>query len=169
QANNKGVRRFASTDKPQPVKEEELDIPTYWIRPTPILSAEAGAHRFVWDLHYPPPEGSRQGTRRSYPISAIYRDTPSEPRGPWAMPGEYQVKLAINSQSYTQPLTIKMDPRVKMSAEELQKQFGLSMQCYEGLHQGQTALEQIKKYRAQLKELGKKGDATPEPSGLGDE
>ena len=68
---------------------------------------------------------------------------------------------------------IKMDPRVKASAEDVQKQFGLSMQCYEGLHQAQKALEQIKKYRAQLKGLGKKGATTPEAkspsSGLGDE
>jgi photosystem II stability/assembly factor-like uncharacterized protein len=151
-AKNSVVRKFASTDKPEPVKEEELDIPTYWIRPTPILSSEAGAHRFVWDLHYPPPEGSR----RSYPISAIYRDTPAEPRGPWAMLGEYQVKLSVDGQSYTQPLSIKMDPRVKTSAEDLQKQFGLSMQCYEGIGQTQNALEQIKKCRAQLKELSKR-------------
>src|SRR5262249_5101790 len=56
----------------------------------------------------------------------------------------------------TQPLTIKMDPRVKTSAEGLQKQFGLSMQCYEGIGQTQNALEQIKKCRAQLKELSKR-------------
>jgi photosystem II stability/assembly factor-like uncharacterized protein len=148
-AKNNPVRRFASTDKPEPVRDEELDIPTYWIRPTPILSAEAGAHRFVWDLHYPSPEGAN----RSYPISAIYRDTPSEPRGPWVLPGHYQVKLTVNSRTYTQPLTIKMDPRVKMTDDQLEKQFRLSMQCCEGMRQAHHALEEVKKYRAQLKEL----------------
>jgi photosystem II stability/assembly factor-like uncharacterized protein len=151
-AKNNRVRLYASTDKPEPVRDEELDIPTYWIRPTPILSAEAGPHRFVWDLHYPSPEG----TNRSYPISAIYRDTPSEPRGPWALPGHYQLKLTVNSRSYTQPLTIKMDPRVKMTDDQLEKQFKLSMQCYEGMQEAHRTLEQVKKYRAQLKELRKR-------------
>src|SRR5262249_43300853 len=72
---NKPVRRYPSPDKPEPVNEKDLDVPTYWIRPTAILPAKAGAHRFVWDLHYASPEGAR----RSYPMTAIYRNTPSEP------------------------------------------------------------------------------------------
>ena len=48
--------------------------------------------------------------------------------GPWALPGEYTVKLTVNGQSSTQPLTVKMDPRVKTSQEDLQKQFDLAQQ-----------------------------------------
>jgi hypothetical protein len=65
-------------------------------------------------LHYPPPEG-----RRSYPMTAIVHDTPSSPHGPWVFPGEYSVKLTVNGQTYTQPLTIKTDPRIKTPAEDL--------------------------------------------------
>src|SRR5262249_15699813 len=50
------VRRFASTDVPEPVDPGELPIPTYWIRPPRVLPGEAGMHRFVWDLRYPPPD-----------------------------------------------------------------------------------------------------------------
>ena len=60
------VRRFASTDKPEAVDPKALAIDPDWIRPPQILSANAGSHRFVWDLHYPPPDGPR-----SYPISAV--------------------------------------------------------------------------------------------------
>lgn len=34
------------------------NVPYYWIRPSRILSAAPGLHRFIWDLHYPPPPGS---------------------------------------------------------------------------------------------------------------
>src|SRR5262249_50462735 len=102
------VRRFSSADKPEPASTREQAIATYWIRPTRILSAQAGMHRFVWDLHYPPPEGGR----RSYPLAAIYQDTPSLPRGPAVLPGDYTVKLAVNGRSYVQPLRVTMDPRV---------------------------------------------------------
>ena len=40
-----------------------------------------------------------------------------------ALPGTYTVKMTVAGQSYSQPLTVKMDPRIKTSAAELQKQF----------------------------------------------
>jgi photosystem II stability/assembly factor-like uncharacterized protein len=148
-ADGKLVRRFASTDRPEPINEKELAIPTYWIRPPQILSSKAGSHRFVWDLHYPPPEGGR----RTYPIAAVYRNTPSAPVGPWVHPGQYRVKLTVGGKSYEQPLTVKMDPRVKTPEVRLRKQYALSMDCYEGMKQAREALGQIKKLRAKLKEL----------------
>ncbi len=143
------VRRYASTDRPEPVVAKDLDIPTYWIRPPQILSAEAGAHRFVWDLHYPPPEGAK----RSYPIAAVYRNTPSVPQGPAVLPGKYTVRLTVGGRSYTQPLVVKMDPRVQTPPEGLAQQFTLSMQCYEGMRRVHQTLEQLHKLRARLQEL----------------
>ncbi|MFL5241392.1 MAG: VPS10 domain-containing protein [Gemmataceae bacterium] len=152
-ANNKLVRRYSSTDKAEPVNAKELDIPTYWIRPPQILSAEAGSHRFIWNLHYPPPPGEH----RAYPIAAIYKDTPSEPQGPWVQPGQYTVKLTVGEKTYEQPLTVKMDPRVRTPPQGLQQQFTLSMQCYEGLKQAHEALAAIKKLRSEIKEKREKG------------
>src|SRR5262249_37877971 len=42
--NDKGevIRRFASNDKPEPVVEQELDVPTYWIRPPQPLPTAGG-------------------------------------------------------------------------------------------------------------------------------
>jgi photosystem II stability/assembly factor-like uncharacterized protein len=142
------LRRFSSADVPETVEEKQLAIPTYWIRPPQVLSGKAGSHRLVWDLHYPPPPG----LPRSYPLAAIYKDTPSEPSGPFVLPGKYTVKLTVGGQSYVQPLTVKMDPRVKTAAEGLKQQFELSLQCYEGLRQVADALEQVRKLRGQLKE-----------------
>ena len=142
------VRRFSSADKPEPVNDKELDIPTYWIRPPQPLSSAAGAHRFVWDLHYPPPSG-----RRHYPMTAIYGDTPSEPLGPWVLPGQYTVRLTVGGQSQEQPLTVKMDPRVQTPIKELTQQFELSLQCYDGARQANEALDQVRQLRAQVKKV----------------
>ena len=60
------VRRYASDDPPEPPVEGR-NIPDYWIRPPQLLSAEAGLHRFVWDLRHEPPAASSFG----YPIAAI--------------------------------------------------------------------------------------------------
>jgi photosystem II stability/assembly factor-like uncharacterized protein len=143
------VRRYSSGDKPEPVDEKALDIPPYWVRPPQVLSAEAGPHRFVWDLHHPPPEGAR----RSYPIAAVYRDTPGVPPGPWVMPGRYAVRLTAGGKSREQPLVVKMDPRVRTPAEGLRQQFDLSVQCCEGMRQARGALAQVRELRGRLSEL----------------
>jgi hypothetical protein len=108
-ANNRLVRWFTSADKPEP-PEPQLNVPTYWIRPFQPLSTEAGMHRFIWDLHATPPAG-RGGRGSGYPISAIYRDTPRSPQGEWMPPGLYTVRLTVDGRAYTQPLTIRPDPR----------------------------------------------------------
>jgi hypothetical protein len=151
------VRRFSSADRPEPVAEKELAVPTYWIRPPQTLSAEAGSHRFVWDLHFTPPPG-----RPSYPISAIYHDTASEPKGPWVLTGQYRVRLTVGGKTQEQPLTVKMDPRVKTPPADLVRQFEMSMQCYEGMQQADEALGQVRTLRARLKELQGKAGAPAE-------
>ena len=145
----KPVRHFSSTDKPEPVNEKELNIPTYWIRPARVLSTQAGMHRFVWDLHYPPPDT----LEHEYPISAIYHDTPRTPLGPAILPGKYSVKLTVNGTSYTQPLIIKMDPRVKTPEGGLRQQFELEMKINEAMHGDYQALQQVRSLRKQLKNL----------------
>ena len=59
-------------------------------------------------------------------MSAIYRNTPPTPTSPWILPGDYKVTLVVNGKTYTQPLTVKIDPRVKASAADLQEQFQIS-------------------------------------------
>ena len=118
------VRRYSSTDKPEQPDLKKLKIPRYWIRPLQLPSAKRGMHRFLWDMHYT----LLTGIEPDYPIAAIYGNTPPAPTSPWVMPEDYTVVLTANGKRYTQPLTVKMDPRVKMSAAELQNQFELSRQ-----------------------------------------
>ena len=144
---NNLVRRYSAADVPETVNERDLRIPTYWIRPAARLSAGAGIHRFVWDLHYSPPEN----LPRWFPMAAIVHNSPSQPLGPWAMPGTYTVTLRVDDRSYTQPLFIKMDPRIQASAEILQQQFDLSMKCYRSLDMLHKTMEQVHKLLDQIK------------------
>jgi photosystem II stability/assembly factor-like uncharacterized protein len=147
------VRRYASTDKPPSMEKlaAEYPIPMYWVRPTQILSAQAGMHRFVWDVHYPPPEA----LDHEFPISAILHNTPLAPLGAWALPGSYTVKLTVDGKSYTQPLAVKMDPRIQSPLEDLRKQHEMEMGSAEGMNDGYESLVQVKSVRAQIKQLPK--------------
>ena len=145
------VRRYASTDMPPSIEKiaAQHPIPMYWVRPTEILSAEAGMHRFVWNLHYPKPEA----LETEFPISAIFHDTPEYPLGARVLPGHYTVKLTVDGKSYTEPLVVKMDPRITSSVDDLRKQYDMEAGAVEGMNDSYESLEQVQSVRAQLKEL----------------
>jgi photosystem II stability/assembly factor-like uncharacterized protein len=141
------VRRYRSNDAPEPPVEGR-NIPDYWIRPSPPLAATAGLHRFVWDLHHAAPAAAQ----RSYPIAAIYRNTPVEPRGPWALPGAYTVRLIVDGRTITRPLRLKMDPRVKAAPEDLRAQLDRSREVTADMGRSFDALQQVKKERGRAGE-----------------
>ncbi len=97
-------------------------------------------------MHYPSHDAVR-----NYPISAIFMDTPSVPMGPAAHPGNYTVRLTVDGQSITQPLTIKMDPRVPATPEVLAQQYALSMQCYRGVEAAREMQDALCKVREQIR------------------
>jgi photosystem II stability/assembly factor-like uncharacterized protein len=145
------VRKFSSTDK-SGATEAELKkqlIPLYWLRPFRSLSTEAGMHRWVWDLHYATPDS----TRHDYPISAIPGDTPRYPLGPTALPGSYTARLTANGKSYTAPFTVKMDPRVKITAAGLDQKFHLETRLASLLSQTSKAVMQAGSIREPLQKL----------------
>jgi len=148
-ASGKLVRKYSSMDIIEPLEKiaPKHPIPMYWVREETILPAEAGMHRFVWDVRYSAPKS----LRHSYPISAIPHDTPLEPSGAWALPGRYTVKLTVDERSYTQPLVLKMDPRVKISAADLGKQFAMQHAAAGGMNESFEALAEVQTSRAQVK------------------
>ncbi len=124
---DQSVRKYSSADVPVEANPKRLRIPSYWIRPLQSVSTKAGMHRFLWDMHYT----SVPGVEPEFPISATYRNTAPEATSPWAVPGDYTVMLTVGGKTFSQPLTIEMDPRVKTSAADLQQQFDLSWKLYQ--------------------------------------
>ena len=160
-ANGRSVRVFRSDDKPMEWPKDR-DIPDYWIRPHQPLATSAGLHRFVWDLHYAPPLAQSY----EYPISAVYANTWLNPRGPWAHPGMYTARLTANGKTLEQRFEVKLDPRVKTSAAEMQTQFDLSMRAYAGMNDAMTALDDVKAVRVGVKAATLKEKSVAKKSAL---
>jgi photosystem II stability/assembly factor-like uncharacterized protein len=137
-AAGKTIRRYASTDT-APEITDTGNVPWYWIRPTAVLSAEPGLHRFVWDLHYPMPPG----VDPQYPISATPFNTAPEPKGPWVVPGTYTVRLTANGRTFTQALSVRMDPRVKSGLLLARQQFALAMRVYDAIADVQATSQKL--------------------------
>jgi photosystem II stability/assembly factor-like uncharacterized protein len=148
------VRRYSDSDPPERVNENRLPYPSYWFRPARSLPAKKGMQRWVWDLHYPPLDGPR-----TYEMGAIYGDTPTSPQGPLARPGEYTATLFVNGKSYSQPLTLKMDPRVVVSSEGIARMFEVTHKSYLAVKESRAALAAIGNVRGQLQAIRQRAGA----------
>src|SRR5258708_28098825 len=93
-----------------------------WVREAVPLSAEAGMHRFVWDLHYALPKS----VHRSF----------YGPAGVWSLPGNYTVKLTANGKSSSQTFTVKMGPRISTAEDGLRQEFVAAFRVFARLGGG---------------------------------
>src|SRR5207245_3937343 len=144
-ASGRTVRRYSSRDEAPPPRDEG-NVPHWWIRPVRVPPGTAGLHRFVWDLHWPAPPLEDAG----YPMAAVPGNTPKEPRGPWVLPGKYAVRLTAGGETFTKPLTVAMDPRIRTLAAGLQQQFAVSMHLADALRADHQALVALRALRRRL-------------------
>jgi len=105
-------------------------------------------HRVWWDLRYQPlAEGGGRGGG-----AAVPRRTYPPVNAPWAPPGNYTVRLSANGKSYTQPLTLRLDPRVKTPAAGLTTLSSLTREMYEGAKAARATAEQARELSTKVQE-----------------
>jgi hypothetical protein len=126
-----------------------MPVPIYWYRPPMTLSTAAGMHRFTWDVHYQPLEGNRVGGP-TLPIAAVPHNTVPAPTTPWVNPGRYTVKLTVNGRTYTQPIVVKQDPRVKTPALAMQTIYTQSKTAYYAALDANNAAHQARALRDRI-------------------
>jgi hypothetical protein len=112
-------------------------------------------HRFMWDVHLQPLPGAGggRGGGAGLPMQAIPFNTGSAPTTPWANPGTYTVKLTVDGRTYSQPITVKQDPRVKTPALVMQEVYSLTKAMYDGAVDAQAAAAQAQALRDQITAL----------------
>ncbi len=159
QQDGKLVRRYSSADVvPQlPDSRTNAPLPLYWYRPPQGLSASAGLHRFTWDVHYQPL--GTGGGGGGLPIAAVPFNTVPSPNTPWVAPGTYTVKLTVNGKTFTQPITVKADPRVKTPAIAMNEVYTLTKAMYFGAADAQLARQQACALREQATGLEAKAES----------
>jgi DNA repair exonuclease SbcCD ATPase subunit len=70
-----------------------------------------------------------------------------------AVPGHYQVRLTVGSQTQTAAFDLKLDPRVNVSQADLEQQFNLLIQTRDELSRVYDTVNQIQDVRSQLSGL----------------
>jgi photosystem II stability/assembly factor-like uncharacterized protein len=154
------VRRYSSSDPVAAIPDPPAaPAPVYWYRPPQRLSTAAGMHRFAWDVHYQPlaglspGEGALGAVPTQLPIQAIPYNTVPAPTTPWVNPGTYTVKLTVDGKSYTQPIVVKQDPRVKTPALAMQQVYSLTRAMYYGAADARIAATTLGAVRQQIAKL----------------
>ena len=107
-------------------------------------------NRFAWDLRLqgPTPLAGEPG--------AEFRN-----RGPMVPAGAYQVRLTAEGKSYTAPLELKADPRIKVSNDDLQKQSELGRKIVALVSEIHQAVGTIREVRTQTRGMARRfGDDT---------
>jgi len=123
-------------------------LPLYWPAPQMVISTKAGMHRVGWDLHLDPIERDRGGDGDA--TGAVPGRTYPSVNAPWAPQGRYTVRLTVNGKPYTQPLTLRLDPRVRTPAAGLQQLAALSREMYRGAISAHAAYREARDLVARL-------------------
>jgi hypothetical protein len=153
------LRRF--TNSPPASNDLPANVPVYWFAPPELLTSKQGLNRFVWNLRLsdPPalPFGFRGG-RLDYieytlPDNAVPGKTPRrQPPGPLVTPGEYELVLTVDGETFRQPLNVTLDPRVQVNAADLAAQLELAGSIAEMMQTSFDAYNYVTATRAALAE-----------------
>ena len=154
------VRRYSSEDPVFTPFTTSLPVPLYWYKPARALSTAPGLHRFFWDVHYQPLAAAGGGGRGGLGISAIPGNTAPAPGTPWVSPGTYTVTLTVNGRTYSQPITVRQDPRVRTAAAVMQEVYALTEAMVFGAVEAQAAIGRVAALREQIART--RGGATGE-------
>lgn len=125
-----------------PASEEKDEKEKRLFRASPVVSAEKGLNRFVWDMRLLP--------ARAVPGAVIWAGTLA---GPVVPPGIYQVRMRVGEEALTQKWEWKIDPRIDSSVGELKEQFNLLVQIRDKLDEVNRAIIKLRSLRKQLEDF----------------
>ncbi|MBV6522846.1 MAG: hypothetical protein MNPFHGCM_02996 [Gemmatimonadaceae bacterium] len=170
-ASEKVVRAYSSADpvrSPHPALDpaaydqlcqrnptlRDCNVPLYWPAPPIVVSSRAGAHRLNWDMRYAPvTAGEESAGDDEEADGSVPRRTYQLANAPWAAPGQYSVRLTVDGKTYTQPLTVRMDPRVRTSPTALAQLASLSREMYDGALATRAAYQSARALSASLESV----------------
>ena len=156
-SSGKLVRKFSSEPKEEAggtlaelAAEFGLEVPR------DQLPTKAGLNRFVWDLRYEKPTDIHHVGWGGFP------------QGVLALPGTYQAKLTALGKIFTESFEVQLDPRVKTSSADLQKQFDLATKINEQVSADHDTVKQIRDLRSELADLRKRLGDEPQMKSIVD-
>ncbi len=166
----RGYVNFQLKNPPkQPVQAAILDADGKVVRQLRVPPAHTGLNRVQWDMHFDPPQLiSLRTTPPENPHiweEPRFRGADSRPIthwgaaqaevGPVVAPGKYTMRLTVDGESYTQPLSIIRDPSSTGSDADLAEQTKLQLRIRGDINSASDMVNQIEWMRKQLDDVQK--------------
>jgi photosystem II stability/assembly factor-like uncharacterized protein len=128
-----------------------------WLAPPSALPVNSGLNRVAWDLRYDTPPAFAH----TFAFNGNPGATPALPEGPLVAPGAYTIRLTVDGKSYSQPLTVRPDPRTHVAPATLTAQHALLMRLYSAIQATWTDFKPVSALRAAVRQIAP-GDSTSE-------
>ncbi|WP_288017268.1 glycosyl hydrolase [Blastomonas sp.] len=120
-------------------KDEDEDDDPFKPRPAPTTTMKPGLNRFVWKMRHP--------GFTDFPGMILWT---SRNRGITAVPGQYQARLTVDGEVFTQPFEIRSDPRlVGVTQADLQARFDFSSRVSQRVSEANAAVLLIRGIKEQ--------------------
>lgn len=156
-SDGKEIRQYTSAP-PKSTEHTPDDVPEYWFAPPVVLPKNPGMNRFVWNLRYPHPDVLNYGFGGLDKSVSFYGTqdavpgvTPRfQPLGPEVVPGDYELVLNVDDQTYKQTLHVVKDPRVPVSQYDYAEQLALTRQMTDGLASSYAGFNSLAPLRSAL-------------------
>jgi hypothetical protein len=135
------------------------------VRTIAIPTTSAGVNRAVWDLRYDPPgaDAAGRGGAGTRGGGAGGGGGGGGGRGggasPYALPGTYTVTLKVGGVEQKQPLRVEMDPRIQVSAGDLQAQLDAGLQLRDLSNRINQMIQQADDLISELGSAASRNDA----------
>lgn len=131
-----------------------LDADGKTVRTLRDSTAKAGVNRIVWNLRYTPATamaggfggGGGGGGGGGFGGGG----------GPLAAPGEYKVRIAANGQTVEMPFTVRKDPRIPASVEDLKLKHATAVAVRDMLSETNKMINESDAVMKQLDEVSRK-------------
>ena len=104
-----------------------------------VMPAKKGLNRYVWNLRYP-------GATR-VPGAVIWGGSMA---GPKIVPGTYVASLSVGGKTVSRTFKVVLDPRYKVSQEDLEKQFDFLMKIHKKLDETDKAILKIRQVKGEI-------------------
>lgn len=131
-----------------------MDLEGKTVRTWKDSTAKAGINRVIWNMRHTPATaiqgaggGGGGGGGGGFGFGG---------GGPMAAPGDYKVKLVANGQTLELPFTLRQDPRIKISAEELKLKATTTLAIREMLSETNRIINESDAVMKQLDEVSRK-------------
>ena len=133
------IRTMSSVAKPRPQDDSHPDV-REGSKNEPELTAKAGLNRASWDIRL---DGADE-----IPDAVI--DIGAPRYGPLALPGDYEIRLIVDDETFTQPLQVTADPRKELDLDAAREHLEFQIQVRDQMTEIARMVETIRAVRDQI-------------------